>query len=147
MSKNEVFAENKTAEGRKIAAPRGTLETIERSPVLLLKMSVHAHKEFAAPVHRVLDAWIASGAKDIELFFDAAELASYDSELRSLWTDWVLRNRANIKAIHLFTRSSIVAMGINLARALVGKIMISYAERREFDRAFADAKRAASGGA
>lgn len=142
-----MFAENKTAEGRKIAAPRGTLETVEHAPLLLLKMTVHGHKEFAAPVHRVLDAWVASGAKNIELFFDAAELSSYDSELRGLWTDWVVRNRANIKSIHLFTRSSIVAMGINLARAIVGKIMISHAERRDFDRAFADARRAGSGAA
>lgn len=137
---SDVFAEQNTTEGRKINGPRGVLETYEREPVLLLRMTEHGHKEFAGPLHRELDRWIASGNSKIVLFFDATDLASYDPELRVLWTEWVTRNQRYLSAIHLHTRSAVVTMGINLARAIFGKLMTPYSDKREFDKAFAAAK-------
>ena len=56
-------------------------------------------------------------------------MPNYDSELRTEWTRWLLRNRARLEDIQIVAGSKIVAMGVSVANVALGGIIQSHPKR------------------
>jgi hypothetical protein len=51
---------------------------------------------------------------------DWSNLENYTSTARQRLTDWTLEHRRSLAAVHILVRSSIVAMGVNVANLALG---------------------------
>lgn len=51
---------------------------------------------------------------------DWSNLENYTSTARERLTDWTLEHRRSLAAVHILVRSSIVAMGVNVANLALG---------------------------
>ncbi len=67
---------------------------------------------------RMLEVWLAHdvGAWHV-LYVDGDELESYDSDVRSSWTEFLRRFKCRI---HITQRSKMVAMGVAVAKLALG---------------------------
>lgn len=68
----------------------------------------------------------------IWFFVDAAELTSYHTAFRKLWTVWLKDNRPNMHELHLLIRSRIVQMGVNLVNPLIGNYIVGHSQEQPF---------------
>jgi hypothetical protein len=67
------------------------------------------------------------------ILFDLEKMQNYDTELRATLTDWCLRHRKSISAMHLYARSKVVMMGARVANLVLGGLMQIHGERTSFD--------------
>jgi hypothetical protein len=113
---------------------RGTMHLSWSERSLLARFHGHGDARFADPLMRAGNALIAKSGQ-LELFFDADDISGYDSELRTAWTSWFIRQRSKMTRIHFVSRSKVASMGaavVNLA--LLGLIEI-HPDLRAFDAA------------
>lgn len=99
----------------------------------------------ASLIPRVL-AWrdqAVSRVGKVDIFDDAAELESYDSEARVLLTGWGKKNRDRVREHHILLRSKIVAMGVSVANLALGGHIHAHTSRPAYDAALAAAVRRA----
>lgn len=70
--------------------------------------------------------------RPFHLFCDWAETTGYDSEVRSMFTQFVATNRLRLK-LHVLVGSKIVSMGVSVANLALGGILIGYTNRTAFE--------------
>jgi hypothetical protein len=128
--------------GRRFSSKRGRVDIFFGGPILLVRLSEHGEGDFAIPILSAFDAIIARGQRS-ELFFDAGRLHNYDSALRTRLTDHFVEHRPRIAALHVFTRSRLVAMGVSVANLALGGLITSHTEMSTFGDALDAAVRTA----
>ena len=101
--------------------------------VALVRYRGHAETALYEPIETEMNTLLARGTK-VRLFVDFEDLASYDTEFRTRWTEWFRRNRERLVRSHILQRSSLVKMGIQLVNLFVGEILSPVTERHEFDQ-------------
>jgi hypothetical protein len=89
-----------------------------------LEMIVQGHcSDDIVPVMLRRGDAVVSHAGRIDLFFDFLLMPSYDSTLRTHWTDWIRAHPREVTSIHVASRSKVVSMGVAVANlALKGMI-------------------------
>ncbi len=100
-------------------AGRGTLSLRWSGPAIYVRAEAHGDRRLTAPVLRVKDA-VLGGAGGVAMFYDFWEMPTYDSELRTEWTGWLVRHRAKLTALHVLARSKLVLMGVSVANLALG---------------------------
>jgi hypothetical protein len=73
---------------------------------------------------------------DFVVFNDTDRMPSYDPGFRNVLTDWSGSKGERLKAIHILTRSKVVAMGAAVANLMLGGNVKMYADRGGFEAAF-----------
>ncbi len=82
-----------------------------------------------------VDAAIADG--EVPAVFHDWELATgYEPALRPRFTEWYLRIRRKVGAIHVLAASKLVTMGVSLVSLATGNEIFAYRDRRLFSKAF-----------
>jgi hypothetical protein len=114
---------------------RGTMTlNWTESGSMLVVVGTHGDRLLAPLMTRRADAVLARGR--ITLFFDFWTMPTYDSEMRTEWTSWLVSHRARLDGLHVVARSKLVAMGVSVANLALGGIIKSYpAETGPFERA------------
>ena len=97
-------------------------------------------------VRRVVEELEALAPKegDFVVFNDTDRMPSYDPGFRNVLTDWSGSKGDRLRAIHILTRSKVVAMGAAVANLMLGGNVKMYADRVQFEAAFTAAGGAAS---
>jgi len=72
------------------------------------------------------------------LFNDNERMTGYDVLSRTLMIEWMQRQGERLECTHLLTRSRLVAMGVTIARLVLGPRLKLYADRGSFERAFVE---------
>lgn len=68
----------------------------------------------------IFEAARVSRHGDGVILHDWSQLEHYTSTARQKLTDWTLENRRAIASVHILVRSTIVAMGVNVANLALG---------------------------
>lgn len=98
----------------------------------------HGDRRFAPIATRRKDAIVSR--TEVRLFYDFWRMPTYDSELRTDWTSWLVRHRARVVEIHVVARSKLVAMGVSVANLALGGIIKTYpAKEGPFAKAMREA--------
>jgi hypothetical protein len=120
-----------------LSTPTGSVHCSEPAPGVLVVVA-RGHLS-STLIPRVL-AWrdqALSRTATVDIFDDAAELESYDSEARVLLTGWSAKNRKNIREHHILLRSRLVAMGVSVANLAVGGHIRPHTSRPAYETALA----------
>jgi len=112
--------------------------------VVLVRYQGHAEVALYDPISQEMEAQLSRFSK-LHLFVDFEELASYDTEFRTRWTEWFRRNRSNLLDAHVLQGSALVKMGIQLVNLFVGELFSLLVEREPFEKKLEQAVRAAGG--
>lgn len=80
-----------------------------------------------------MDEQFASGP--IRLFFEFWDMPTYDSQMRTEWTGWLLRHRSRLESLHVLARSKLVLMGVSVANLALGGIVKTHETTATFERA------------
>jgi len=112
--------------------------------VVLVRYRGHAEVALYEPIAKEMDRQVAQFPK-VRLFVDFEELASYDTEFRTRWTDWFRRNHSHLEHSYILQRSALVKMGVQLVNLFIGEILLPVTEREEFERKLEEAVRSTRG--
>ena len=130
---------NRTVERRELdngfvlIGPEGRTSVRELVPgVIRTALSGVGHGDFAAPVHRLLDARIAAGMR-VAICVDAQRMDSYESSYRERWSRWLGNNREHIDQMPILAGSGMVRLAIGVVNPLVGNIMQTFSRRDDFE--------------
>jgi len=119
-------------DGAGFESPKGRLAIWTPAPALLIvQMSGHGSKAFAAPIIAAFERLLANGAR-LFVFFDLFEMPTYDSELRTSLTGRFFDDRARFAEFHVLSSSKLTAMGVSVANLALGGIITSHLERAPF---------------
>lgn len=114
--------------------------TIARADVLVIKVTGHLDRPMGdfivARVNRLFDG---NKGRITSYFCDWSETTGYDSEVRTLFTQWVATHRNHVK-FHLLVGSKIVSMGVSVANLALGGALTGYTNRPAFDAALRSAR-------
>jgi hypothetical protein len=94
------------------------------SGALHIALNGHGDRRLAPVVLRRKNAIVA--CDKIRLFYDFSLMPTYDSEMRTEWTSWLVHHRARVQEIHIVARSKLVAMGVSVANLALGGMIKSY---------------------
>jgi len=72
---------------------------------------------------------------DTHSFWDLENLEWYHSAIRKECTSVILRHRKNVAAVHAFSHSTLVNMGVAVANVALGGMIRSHPDRASFERA------------
>jgi len=78
---------------------------------------------------------VVADTRPIVAFHDWEALTGYEPKCREILTDWGLRIRADVEAVHLLVRSRLVAMGVSVAGLVLQGMLVSYSTRAPFEAA------------
>jgi hypothetical protein len=117
--------------------PRGRLTVASPAPGVLQTIAT-GHVDVA-----MADRIIAAGervlaeSKPLFGFHDWEGLTGYETECRKRLTEWGMRIRADVGAVHVLVRSRLVAMGVSVASLALQGMIVPYTERPPFEIALA----------
>jgi hypothetical protein len=115
--------------------PNGALEISQlAASVVYLQLSGVTEQPAAPVIERTLAKQFAGGER-LATFWDLGELVNYHSDVRIFSTRVLLAHRKQISAIHTFTRSKLVAMGVSVANLALGGIITAHPQRESFEAA------------
>lgn len=125
---------------------KGEVQTsVQRADVLLIKVTGHLDRGMGdfvlARVNRIFDG---NKGRITSYFCDWAETTGYDSEVRTLFTQWVATHRNHVK-FHLLVGSKLVSMGVSVANLALGGALTGYTNRPAFDAALRSARMGLTG--
>jgi hypothetical protein len=79
----------------------------------------------------MLERATATMGRPVPVFADALGVAGYDTEFRVRTTEWNHRCKdKTMSAVHVLTRSKLVAMGVSIAKLVVGFVHASMQEEK-----------------
>ncbi len=84
-------------------------------------------------------SWVDSAIEDGEtpaVFHDWELATGYEPAVRPRFTEWYMRIRRSVGAIHVLARSKLVTMGVSLVSLATGSEIFAYRERLLFTKAF-----------
>jgi len=124
---------------------RGTLTVASPGRgVVVTKVSGFATVELAKKLVASVDLQIARGALPT-IFHDWEDVAGYAPSVRKQLADWYVRVRRDVRGVHVFTRSKLVAMGVSLVTLATGQEITAHSDRTAFEAALADELRIRGG--
>jgi hypothetical protein len=129
-----------SARGRQFSSRRGRLDLFSAGPLLLVRLADHGEADFVAPIQTAFDVIVARGERP-EVFFDAGRLVNYDSDLRTRLTSHFAKHRSQIASLHIFVRSRLVAMGVSVAKLVLGQLITVHTELPRFCEALDEVAR------
>jgi hypothetical protein len=98
------------------------------------------------PLMSAVDEQIRQGYRP-HLFVDVAESDEYDTDARTMFTNWLAGTRKQMKGVWVLYSSPLVKMGLWLARAFTDGAINGSDDAEEFDRVLDEAKQRAREGA
>jgi hypothetical protein len=111
---------------------RGQLSIRLLSPTAaLLRFKGYLTTEFITPIIRTKDPLFENGL--VTSLNDWDEMEGYNSESRRLLTDWVLRRRKGYQLCAIYSRSTLVKMGVATANIVLGGFLVVPKSREEFE--------------
>lgn len=90
--------------------------------------------DFAEAYIEVGDA-VLEHCKQAVGIHDWSDMTGYDSGVRSKVTAWAMRVITRFEAIHVFSQSSVVRMGVSVANIALGGRIVVHAQRDAFEQA------------
>lgn len=104
--------------------------------VIVLRLSGHTDMDIMNAIFQGVENCIqdACGQQIIE-FYDLWDNESYDTKARTSTTRWLSTNAKHIEQIHFLVRSRIVSMALSMIGRLHQGLIVSYANRANFDAA------------
>ena len=124
----------------------GTITTTTYgSRLVLVRITGHLDLEITPHLMRPIDRVMHSGLR-VVVFHDWGEVESYESKVRTQLTEWALKNRQQIEAVHVLQRSRMVAMAVSVANLALGGMLNSYMDRARFEKAFIEVHKTLLGG-
>jgi hypothetical protein len=125
--------------------PNGALEISQLAASVVYLQLTGVNDQAAAPViERTLTKQFAQTDR-LATFWDLGELVNYHSDVRIFATRALLAHRKQIIAIHTFTRSKLVAMGVSVANLALGGIVTAHPQRGSFEVALSELLTARAG--
>lgn len=94
------------------------------SGAIYVVVDTHGDRLLSPQMTRRADTLVTKGG--IRFFFDFWQMPTYDSEMRTEWTAFLVKHRARIAEIHVVARSKLVAMGVSVANLALGGIIKTY---------------------
>jgi hypothetical protein len=91
---------------------------------MYVAVDVHGDRLLSPLMTRRADTLLARGR--MKFFFDFWHMPTYDSEMRTEWTGFLVTHRARIDEIHIVARSKLVSMGVAVANVALGGAIKSY---------------------
>jgi hypothetical protein len=133
-----------TAPVEQFVSPKGSCEcTIPQPSIVLFKVKGHLEKPVGRQIVEVMDKMVAA-QRHFDAFCDFSEMTGYDSEVRTMWTQWVASYRTR-STIHILVGSKIVSMGVSVANLALGGVLVGYTSHAMFDAALRSAKMGLAG--
>lgn len=80
-----------------------------------------------------LDLMMA-GHQPLSGFHDWSQLEGYDTDARTLATQWVLQHRQRFARMELLVKHPLVAMGVNVANAVLGGFLRAHTSPAIYER-------------
>ena len=124
----------------------GKGESIMSTPkpnVVYFQVTGHLDKTIGRRFLDLVDRVVAVQSH-FHAFCDFADTTGYDSEVRTMFTQWVASHRIRT-TVHILVGSKIVSMGVSVANLALGGSLIGYTSRAIFDAAFRSAKMGLAG--
>jgi hypothetical protein len=87
-----------------------------------------------------LDAAVAARRAPLIAFHDWVEMTDYEVAGRIRLTQWTLRHRHHVSAVHFLLGSQLVAFGVGVANVALGGFMKVHTDRTAFEAALRDAR-------
>jgi hypothetical protein len=103
--------------------------------VLTSRISGHLDKARALELISHLDAWRKLHGSDLVALHDLYDLEDYDSDARSVVTQWSKAHRNEFRSVHLLLRSRAVAWGVRIINGLIGNLIVVHQSRPPFEAA------------
>lgn len=104
---------------------RGTMNLDwTESGALLVVLAGHGDRVLAPLMTRRAD--LLAARSRMRFFFDFWQMPTYDSEMRTEWTSWLVKHRSRLDGVHVVARSKLVSMGVSVANLALGGIIKSY---------------------
>jgi hypothetical protein len=127
-----------TARGTELEGARGSIRVAQPARgVVTLTMRGHAPASVMPRVIELLDSFGAARRPTV-FFYDLWDMDTYESGVRVELTDYHLRHRPMLTALHTCTRSRIVRMGVSVANVAL-RIIEQHEDRAAFELALARA--------
>jgi hypothetical protein len=117
-----------------------TISRLE-SRLVYLRLAGIADQPASKVIEQALDQ-VFSQTRSVVLFWDLEKLVNYHSDVRVCSTNVMLAHRARLKAVHAYSTSKIVAMGMAVVSLALGGLIQMHKNRLAFETAL----RAASHG-
>ncbi len=126
------------SDARRYSSPRFSLAIWQPvSGLVIQKAEGHATAAIAQTMIQRLSAILAMGR--IVIFDDWEGMTGYDTDARTIVSDWTRTNLGSIDQIHILVRSKLVAMAISVSNLTTNNISTSYTKREKFEYALAEA--------
>jgi len=118
---------------------KGECEISSPKPnIVLFKVKGHLDKIIGRRFLDIVDQ-VAASNSHFDAFIEWSEMTGYDSEVRSMFTQWVAGNRTRT-TVHILVGSKRVSMGVSVANLALGGSLVGYTSRAMFDAALRSAK-------
>jgi hypothetical protein len=112
----------------------GEMEMWVVGSVIITRLCRFGHETFYPPfAERV--GQVLRTEKTIAMFFDAASLERYDSNLRIDLTAFCREHKPQIRRIDVFSRSRVVSMGVSVASLALGGMVRAHSDVAAFRKA------------
>ncbi|MBI2395682.1 MAG: hypothetical protein HYV09_39315 [Deltaproteobacteria bacterium] len=119
---------------------RGAFRIWTLDTTLVTEVTGVFESALVGPYIAALDDWERRrGPGLLRAFHDWERLEDYDMKARLGLTEWTLQHRHEFERIHVLTTSKLVQYGVAAANIVLRGLIVTYAERAPFERAFAQA--------
>ncbi len=120
-----------TDNGYRLMGKRGTVDvSLPSSGTALLEFHGMAGADFALELQEYLSSTF--GEQTFQLFVDASDLQSYETQFRKSWVNWLKHRKQQVTSVHVLFKSKLVEMAIGLASAVLGDTLESYSQATRF---------------
>lgn len=114
-----------------------------RPDILVFKVVGHLDKVMGRRFLDIIEKAVEA-QRHVYGFVDWAEMTGYDSEVRSMWTQFMASNRSRVSA-HILVGSKLVSMGVSVANLALGGTLVGYTSRAMFDAVLRSTKMGLAG--
>jgi flavin-binding protein dodecin len=119
--------------------PQGAFSLFSPAPrVLVVKLTGVTDQSAAPAIEKALDSAFAADDR-LQVFWDLGEHVNYHSDVRVYCTRVLLKHRPHFAALHAYSRSRIVSMGVAVANLAIGGIAQIHTSQEHFDAALSAA--------